>query len=180
MILEIIILIVLVGIFILLARRLPNVIGKSKVSVMPTNMANIPQENQKVDKKVEPISNESKDDLTLADDFFARADYKEAEKFYLDAAAKDPNNAKIYTRLGIIYLEQKNYRDARDAFSLALKLDDKKAARHVNFALANLQLKNYNEAIKSFEKALKLEPKNKKYQALLKEARGKKKLFEKK
>lgn len=108
--------------------------------------------------------------ITQADDSFDSRDYQKAESLYVKAASQDPDNPKIYSRLGAIYLEQKNYYDARDAFLQAAKLEPDLASRHVNLGLAFTGLKDYFKATDSFRKALELDRKNKKYQRLLERA----------
>src|SRR4030042_2944921 len=89
--------------------------------------------------------------VAQADDAFDRKDFEEAEKLYVKAAASDPNNAKIYSRLGAIYLEQGNYYDSKEAFSQAIKIDSDTASRHINLGLAYMGLKDYFKAGKVFQ-----------------------------
>ncbi len=105
--------------------------------------------------------------VSSADEAFRKKDYKEAEKFYLQAATKDPNNARIYNRLGVIYLHTKNYKDAVEAFRGALKFDDRVASRHFNLALAYLGKRDYRSAEKVLREAIKLDPTNDKYRKTL-------------
>ncbi len=102
-----------------------------------------------------------------AEDAFAVKDYKKAERLYIRLAAEDPKNAKIYGRLGVIYLEQKNFEDARDAFQVALKLEPNVAPRHFNLALTYLQLGSKAKAMSAMEAALKYDPSNRKYRKIL-------------
>lgn len=108
--------------------------------------------------------------IAQADDAFEGRKFEKAETLYIKAAAEDPDNAKIYSRLGAIYLEQKNYYDAKDAFCQACKLEPDLASRHINFGLALMGLKDYFKATESFQKAINIDPKNKKYQKLLDKA----------
>lgn len=114
--------------------------------------------------------------IAQADDAFEVKRYVQAEGLYVKVAALDPDNAKIYSRLGAIYLEQKNFYDARDAFSQAVKLEPDLASRHINLGLALMGLKDYFKAMESFKKALNIDHKNKKYEKLLSRAQ---KLYEK-
>ena len=100
---------------------------------------------------------------------FAIKDYRKAEKLYLRLAADQPKNPKIYSRLGIIYLEQKNYEDARDALQQAIKLEPNIASRHFNLAMVYLNLNSTAKAINSLELALKYDPSNRKYRKMLDE-----------
>jgi tetratricopeptide (TPR) repeat protein len=88
---------------------------------------------------------------------------KSAEQIYLQLAAKDPGNAKIYSNLGTIYLQLKNYGDARDAFLEALRIDDTVALRHYNLGLAYIGLKTNEKAKVSLKKAIQLSPGKTKY-----------------
>ena len=108
--------------------------------------------------------------IAQADDYFDSRNYEKAESLYVKAASEDPDNPKIYSRLGAIYLEQKNFYDAKDAFRHAAKVEPDMASRHVNLGLAFMGLKDYFKAIESFQNALDLDPKNKKYQRLLERA----------
>jgi Flp pilus assembly protein TadD len=108
--------------------------------------------------------------IAQADDAFEAKDFEKAEELFVKAATKDPNNAKIYNRLGVIYLEQKNYFDAKDAFSQAIKVEPETASRYVNLGLAYMGLKDYYKATQTFKEAVRLEKRNKKYQGLLERA----------
>ena len=108
--------------------------------------------------------------IAQADDAFDRKAFADAEELYVKAAAQDPNNDKIYSRLGAIYLEQENFYDAKEAFLQTVRLDDSSASHHVNLGLAYLGLKDYYKAEQAFRDALDLDPKNKKYQNLLEKA----------
>lgn len=102
-----------------------------------------------------------------AEDAFAIKDYKKAERLYLRLATEDPKNAKVYSRLGVIYLEQKTYEDARDALQAAIKLEPQAASRHFNLALCYIQLGSKSKAISAMEMALKHDPSNRKYRKML-------------
>jgi len=178
MIIEIIIIISAIAIFVLVVRRLPDIMKNPE---KPVTLSKFFSKNPKQDfwaEKQPEIQNKS--NLELGNTYFDKQDFAKAEEHYIKAAAEEPSNPKIYNRLGIIYLEKKNYRDAKDAFYEVLKFDDKVPSRHVNYGLACLNLKNYDLAIKSFEEAIKLDPKNSKYKDMLKDAKNKKKMFEKK
>lgn len=110
-----------------------------------------------------------KDTFQEAEDLFAIKDYPKAEKLYLKLATSDPKNPKIYSRLGVIYMEQSNFEDARDALQQAIKLEPNVASRHFNLALAYANLGSAAKAIASMEAALKYDPSNRKYRKMLDE-----------
>lgn len=141
-------------IFIILARKIP----KAKESV----------QQEKVEVSDEEMTTYGL--IAQADDYFDKKDFEKAEKLYVKAAAVEPNNPKIYSKLGAIYLEEGNFYDAKEAFSAALKVDPDNASRHINLGLAYTGLKDYFKASKTFQDALKLDPKNKKYQRLFEKA----------
>lgn len=105
--------------------------------------------------------------IVQADDAFRKKDFAKAEGYYLQAATKDPDNAKIYNRLGVIYLQMQNYKDAVEAFRGAIRFDDRVASRHYNMALAYLGKRDYRSAEKGLKEAIRLDPTNEKYQKTL-------------
>lgn len=106
--------------------------------------------------------------MARAEEHFNKKQFNQAETFYLQAAAKDPDNARAYNRLGVIYLHTKNYKDAVEAFRGAIKIDDQVSSRHFNLALAYLGRRDYRSAEKALREAVKLEPTNDKYRQTLK------------
>ncbi len=155
MIWNLLIILAVVTIFVILARRIPVARNLQK-------------------KEEQEISTEEMTafgNITKADEAFEKKDFTEAEKWYVKAAAVEPNNPKIYSRLGAVYLEQNNFYDAKEAFLETVKLEKEKASHHVNLGLAYMGLKDYYKAEQSFEAALKIDPKNKKYQNLLEKAK---------
>jgi len=108
-----------------------------------------------------------------AEDLFRKKQYISAEKWYIEAAKRDPKNPVIYARLGVIYLEQKNYKDAIEALSEAIKLDPGSASRYFNLSFALNAEGDKKEAILNAKKALRLDPHNLKYRKWLEELRAK-------
>lgn len=105
--------------------------------------------------------------IAQADEAFRKKDWPKAENYYLQAATKDPDNARIYNRLGVIYLQTKNYKDAIDAFRGAIRFDDRIASRHYNLALAYLGKRDYRSAERGLHEAIRLDPTNEKYRKTL-------------
>lgn len=140
-------------------------VSEPRVEVKPQTAA-VPQPIQQPAHKEKP---RGKDIAQEAEDLFAIKDYRKAEKLYLRLASEDPKNPKIYSRLGVIYMEQANYEDARDALQQAIKLEPNVASRHFNLALAYANLGSRAKAITSMELALKYDPSNRKYRKMLDE-----------
>jgi tetratricopeptide (TPR) repeat protein len=167
MTLEIIIIISLVAILAILARKIPNVISFKKIEYKPAEY--------KPNKNIKGFA-EKEDDSSLtarADFLFDHGSFKEAEELYIKIISHDPKNPKLYNRLGVLYLELKNYPDAKAAFTESIKYDSSKASRFYNYALACVELKEFNNAIEALEKAIKLDSKNKKYSQTLKDIKKK-------
>jgi len=93
--------------------------------------------------------------------------YTEAEQYFLKAAANHPADAKIYARLGLLYLQQKNYSDAIEALKVAVKLDKYNPSRQYNLSLAYWGNKDVQRAISSVREAITLDPVTQKYRQLL-------------
>lgn len=184
MILEIIIILAIAGILVILLRKLP--------ALSKFNYLNIQSEanksSQDVDKNSSSKSKNAKNKsnflffkkVASQDDLYAKANklfsqkkYKEAEKIFIRLVTNDPQNVKLYNRLGVIYMEEKNFEDAKNAFYEALKLNPQKASRHYNYAMACGELDELRNAIESLEQAIKLDKKNKKYKKSLEDLRKK-------
>lgn len=95
--------------------------------------------------------------------------HAEAEQFFLKAAAANPNDAKVYAKLGLIYLNSKNYSDAIEALKVAAKIDKYNPSRHYNLALAYFGNKDLQHAIVSAREAISLDPVTGKYRQFLDE-----------
>lgn len=98
---------------------------------------------------------------------FKIKDYRRAETLFIEAARENPRNVKVFNRLGVIYLEQKNFEDAIEAFSTAVKYDDKVCTRYYNLALAYIGQGSYKDAVKNLKEAIQLSPDNTKYKQVL-------------
>ncbi|TSC93192.1 MAG: response regulator receiver protein [Candidatus Berkelbacteria bacterium Licking1014_7] len=105
--------------------------------------------------------------LKQADDWLAEGKMDEAEKMYVQLGAEFPGELRIFNRLGVVYLKQKNFADARDSFLQALKIDDTQASRHYNLAMAYLGMGTREKARVCFKKAIEIDPGREKYQKAL-------------
>lgn len=160
MVLEIIILVAVIGVFVIVARKIPQMASDRRQNTIRPKIKIFNRESSQISV------------LDKADAAFNQKDFASAEDFYIQSAAGDPHNPKIYNRLGVIYLEKKNYKDAKDAFLETLKYQDKPvkmASRYYNYALVCKELQEYRNAAEALEKAIELDKKNKKYKQLLEE-----------
>jgi tetratricopeptide (TPR) repeat protein len=92
-----------------------------------------------------------------------RADTLRAEKSYLDAldyyraaAAKEPNSARLYNKLGITELQMARFSEASKDFERAIKSDHQFADAYNNRGVIYYLEKKYGKAIKQYENAIKL------------------------
>lgn len=81
-----------------------------------------------------------------------KGDYERAEKLLVKAASLDPKNPKIYSKLGIIYLEQgENFDEAEQSFRQALKYDTNNGYVHNNLGLVLYYQDKFSAAAEEFE-----------------------------
>lgn len=202
MVLELVLIVAILGIFIIIVRKLPDALREGQVG--PTASVNTKptvasssggmgwlsaltsrmwQGSGKRPKPVAPAPTvllaKQADEVITEDSLLAEGDgyleagkFKEAERAYLGAVAKNPKNPKLYNRLGAIYLKQRNYSDALQAFEAARDLDGSKASRHYNVALAAWQLGNLGKAREAISQAISLDPEAKKYHELKQQIEG--------
>ncbi|MBI4948471.1 tetratricopeptide repeat protein [Candidatus Berkelbacteria bacterium] len=102
-----------------------------------------------------------------ADKLFKRGDFEQAEKLFIKAATSNPGDPKVYARLGLLYLQQKNFSDAIESLKVAAKLDKYNPSRHYNLSLAYMGNGDTQKAIASVREAITLDPVTQKYRQLL-------------
>ena len=181
MIPEIILVISIIGIFVIIVRKLPDALKNESAELKPQKAASFWRNPFKTNKKVAaaeeqeavslPKTNQEQRQellsdqvfLTEGDQYLHAGKLKEAERAFLFGVAKNPKNPKLYNRLGAIYLKQDSYRDALEAFEAARDFDSSKASRHYNVALAAWHLKHRSKARKAISQAILLEPNSARY-----------------
>lgn len=167
---EVLIIISLGAIFVVVARRLPDVELEEVVAFVPAEpQTEAPKDNVAPEAAV-TLEEESdtidtpllhacsplvQSELSDADRLFLEAKYVLAERRYLEVAARDPACVHALNRLGILFLEQTNeLTDAESAFRSALRY-----APNNGFLLHNLGLTLYrqgkhSEAAKYFDRSV--------------------------
>lgn len=110
---------------------------------------------------------EKEENFAKAEELFKKKQYISAEKWYIEAVRKNPRNSVIFSRLGVIYLEQKNFLDAIDSLKEAIRLNPELATCAFNLSYAYNAQGDKKEAMNSAKKAIRLEPKNEKYKKWL-------------
>ncbi len=74
------------------------------------------------------------------------------------AAAKEPRNAKVYAKLGLLYLEQgENWLEAEESFKQALRFDADNGFIHNNLGLVLYNQDRFVAAAKEFEAACRID-----------------------
>ena len=120
------------------------------------------QEEEEVEPKPAYRPNEEVSGLLEdAEVHFRRGEMDEAERLYIQAAAKDPKAVTAYSRLGVIYLEHgENWEDAEAAFRQALKYEEDNGFNLNNLGLVLYHQDRYADAIRQFEAAVRQDDRN--------------------
>ena len=94
-----------------------------------------------------------------ADEYFENGELRRAEHLYLKILAKEPNDATLYNKLGLIYLRNKNFKDAKSALKQALKLEPENDTFYNNLGLLYYEMEDYDAAIEAYEKSVAINDK---------------------
>ncbi len=117
----------------------------------------IPEKILKAEKAQEEKATtpeESREDK--ADQLVEEGKLKAAEKIYLSLVVENPQEARFYNKLGLVYLKGKNYKDARDALQQALTIEPDNDTFLNNLGLIAYQEEKYDEAVEAYEKSLEI------------------------
>ena len=109
------------------------------------------------DKRDESAGEKSLRDM--ADEYIEQEKFGKAEDILLKIIAKDPSDAAIYNKLGMIYLHEKNFRDALSALKQALKLESDNDTFYNNLGLLYYQKGDYEAAVEAYERSLEISDK---------------------
>lgn len=110
----------------------------------------------------EESSDESEVDTLIAKAEGAqrKGDFAQAEKMLVKAASLEPKNPKIYSKLGIIYLEKgENWDEAEQSFKQAIKHDSGNGYAHNNLGLVLYNKEKFSAAASEYEKAIQIDEK---------------------
>jgi len=121
--------------------------------------------------------------LSLATGYLNKQQYGQAESILKDGVSLDPNNSKLWARLGIAYYgdgvqskDDSKYKSAADAFDKALSIDPHVDTAGVagiaynRYAFSLLQSQQYAAALPYAQKAAQLDPKRSDDQLLIGDA----------
>lgn len=171
----IILALLLIGLFIVWRRayleqdHLPASLNNHKpiVATSEADASSLKPAEYKFEEAEVSINKTEEENFIKAEDLFKKKQYISAEKWYIEAVKKNPKNAKIFSRLGVIYLEQRNFADAIESLKEAIRLDSESASAHFNLSYAlNIEGDKRN-AIESAKKAVRIDPNNQKYKKWL-------------
>lgn len=110
-------------------------------------------------KAVTELEGKEKTLREQAEDYFEAGEMKKAENLYLRVLNRDPDDAALYNRLGLIYLQEKNFRDAAAALKQALKLEPENDTFYNNLGLLYYEIGQYDDAIDAYEQSIEINDK---------------------
>jgi tetratricopeptide (TPR) repeat protein len=84
--------------------------------------------------------------------------FSEAENYYRQALAVQPNYAAAHINLGAVLMARNNAREAIDHFRAAVAIDSDAAGAHYNLAFAYAATGRLDESIRSYAEALRCRP----------------------
>jgi Flp pilus assembly protein TadD len=91
---------------------------------------------------------------------FSRGNYRDAEKTYLKAQTKAPNNVYILSNLGVTQFRQQKYKLAEESFKKAIANAPEDDFSHCTLGIVHYQKGEFDNAIQSLTRALAINPKN--------------------
>jgi predicted AlkP superfamily phosphohydrolase/phosphomutase/tetratricopeptide (TPR) repeat protein len=95
---------------------------------------------------------------SIAQIYFLRKNFKEAEKQYITALAIDERSTAAHYGLGLTFLRQNNYNEAVDEFLIALEQDFFQANIHYHLGESLAKLELWNDAVNAFKVCVRLSP----------------------
>jgi len=106
-----------------------------------------------------PAANATAEELESAGDRLqAEEAHLDALDYYQAALAKNPGNARLCNKLGIVELQMQRYKEARKHFEKAIKIERMFASAYNNLGSVYYGQRKYGSAIKQYRKAIQLQP----------------------
>ena len=142
-------------VYILFCVALPAFCTPNFQSLAATDQAQVAPPSPRAEA---PSATASADDLEKRADLFrVKKSYLNALDYYQAALSKDPHNARLFNKCGIVELEIQRYRDAGKDFTRATRADRKSADSYNNLGVVSYLEKKYPKAIKLYKKAIQLD-----------------------
>lgn len=106
-----------------------------------------------------PPPNASAEDLEKrGDELRGQKAYLDALDYYRAALAKNPNNASLYNKAGIVELLMQRYKEAGKDFEHAIHVDHQYADAINNLGVIDYEARKYGKALKHYQEAIRLRP----------------------
>lgn len=94
-----------------------------------------------------------------ADEHFEKGELKKAESAYVKLLKQEPQDATLYNKLGLVYLENKDYKYAKSALAQALKLEPENDTFYNNLGLLYYETGRYSDAIEAYKQSIDINDK---------------------
>ncbi|MFC1703813.1 tetratricopeptide repeat protein [Candidatus Omnitrophota bacterium] len=88
----------------------------------------------------------------------SKGSYEQAIKFYYQGLRFVPENARIYTRLSLVYQKQEKYDEAIQSATKAIELDSQLPQAYLNLATSFQAVGRYNDALEMSARSLETDP----------------------
>jgi two-component system chemotaxis response regulator CheY len=108
--------------------------------------------------RVAPRKDKRAVELKAAEAALESGCFDEAEKLFASALDANPQDLKLYNRLGIALRQQSKYAEAEQCYKQALKVHPDNAIIYYNLGVLHMQTKDLIKAAQSFQRALELDP----------------------
>jgi tetratricopeptide (TPR) repeat protein len=106
-----------------------------------------------------PAANATSEELERTGDrLHVEESHLDALAYYQAALVKNPRNARLCNKLGIVELQVQRYKEARKHFEKAIKIERTFATAYNNLGSVYYGQRKYGSAIKQYRKAIQLEP----------------------
>jgi tetratricopeptide (TPR) repeat protein len=126
-----------------------------------------------LERRAELRAREGWDTLTAAsrvhaliregDRLLKSAEWGQAEKKYIQAVAMDMKNAKLYEKLGNLYLDMKQFDQAKETLRYASRLSPNDASLVTSLGEVALAQGQFDDAVTYFQHAVSLRPRSPRY-----------------
>jgi membrane associated rhomboid family serine protease/Flp pilus assembly protein TadD len=111
-------------------------------------------------KRVQQSPQDASAHFALANAYFSKRQFPEAESELKRVLDLQPQNAKARMDLGAAYLSQEQPKEAQEEFTKLVAQEPNNANAHVGLGMALADLSNHEAAINEYKTALRLEPRS--------------------